>query len=69
MECVNKCKVEVNITVWENAELISCPRGSKFKKKATKQLIKLIRFNFYISNNKTKEHKKIKEKKGKIKDE
>lgn len=34
-ECANDCKQEVHDTVWENAEVLQCPNGNKFKRKKT----------------------------------
>lgn len=31
--CKNKCKKEVDETVWKNADIVFCPSGTKFIKK------------------------------------
>lgn len=35
--CVNICKVMVHSSVWENAEVVSCPTGKKYKKNNEKK--------------------------------
>lgn len=32
-ECSNKCKQKVDESIWDDAKLVSCPKGNKYTKK------------------------------------